>query len=83
MPRAEAEQIVDRWIATWQTAKQKAKEVAAQAEQKAREAGDKAASGLSKISLMAFFALVLGAGAAAFGGRRATPSDTLPDGLEA
>lgn len=76
-PRAEAEQIVDRWIASWQTAKQKAREVAAQAEQKAREAGEKAASGLSKLSLMAFFALVLGAGAASFGGRQATPDTVL------
>lgn len=73
-PRPEAEQIVDRWISAYQATKQKVKETAAQAEQKAREAGEKAASGLSKVSLTAFFALVLGAAAAGFGGRCATPS---------
>jgi hypothetical protein len=39
-----------------------------QAVNKARQVGDQAASGLSRASLMAFVALLLGAGAAAFGG---------------
>lgn len=72
-PRPEAEQIVDRWINTFQTAKKKAKEAAALAKQKAREIGEEAASGLSKAALLAFVGLLLGAGAAAFGGRAATP----------
>ncbi len=72
-PRAEAEKIVDGWIDTFQKAKQKLAETKAQAEQKAREIGEKTASGLSKAALLAFFGLVLGAGAAAFGGRAATP----------
>lgn len=72
--RPEAEQIVDRWIATAQQAKQKLAETKAQAEQKAREVGEATASGLSKASLLAFFGLLLGAGAAALGGRKATPA---------
>jgi hypothetical protein len=72
--RAEAEQIVDRWIAFYETAKAKVRDTAAMAEQKAREAGEKAASALSKASLMAFFGLVLGGAAAALGGRAASPS---------
>ncbi len=72
--RAEAEQIVDRWIAFFETSKAKVKETAAMAEQKAREAGEKAASALSKASLMAFFGLVLGGAAAALGGRASAPS---------
>lgn len=78
-PRPEAEQIVDRWISTWQTTRQKAQETAAQAKEKAKEVGEKAASGLSKASLMAFFGLVLGAAAAAFGGRSSTPAPLTAD----
>lgn len=72
-PRAEAAQIVDRWIAAFQTAKQKAKQAAAFVEQKARQAGEKAAAGLSTAALIAFAGLFLGACAAAFGGRIGTP----------
>jgi hypothetical protein len=78
--RPEAEKIVDGWITTAQQAKQKLAETKAQAEQKAREVGEATASGLSKASLLAFFGLVLGAAAAAFGGRSATP-DALREDL--
>jgi hypothetical protein len=71
--RAEAEQIVDNWIATAKQAQVKFQEAKQQAEVKARQAGDKAAEGLSKAAIFAFFGLVLGAAAAAFGGRQAAP----------
>jgi hypothetical protein len=54
---AEANQRLDRLQAQ-----------AAQAVDKAKQVGDQAASGLSRASLMAFAALLLGAGAAALGG---------------
>ncbi|MDQ3623622.1 MAG: hypothetical protein M3463_14225 [Verrucomicrobiota bacterium] len=72
-PRAEAEQIVDRWIASYQSAREKLKQTGQQVEETARDVGEKAASGLSKAALMAFFGLLLSAGAAAFGGNLATP----------
>lgn len=71
--RAESEQIVDHWIATAQQAKAKMSQVKQQTEQSARQAGDKAASALSKAAIFAFIGMVLGAAAAAVGGRQATP----------
>jgi hypothetical protein len=44
-----------------------------QAVNKAKQVGDQAANGLSRASLMAFAALLLGAGAAAFGGHIGAP----------
>lgn len=75
--RAEAEQVVDNWIATAKQAQAKYQEVKREAEVKAREAGDKAAAGLSKAAIFAFIGLVLGAGAAALGGRQAVPRDVV------
>ncbi|MCA8831148.1 hypothetical protein [Hymenobacter pini] len=75
--RAESEQIVDNWITTAKQAQVKFQEAKQQAEVKAREAGDKAAAGLSKAAIFAFFGLVLGAAAAAFGGRQSTPKDAV------
>ncbi|RZL16708.1 MAG: hypothetical protein EOO62_00480 [Hymenobacter sp.] len=71
--RAESEQVVDNWIATAKQAQAKFAEMKVQAEQKARQAGDAAAEGLSKAALLAALGLGLGAAAAAFGGRRAVP----------
>lgn len=71
--RAESAQIVDNWIVTAKQAQAKLTEVKVQAEQKARQAGDAAAEGLSKAALLAALGLGLGAAAAAFGGRRAVP----------
>lgn len=78
--RAESEQIVDNWIATAKQAQAKFVEVKAQAEQKARQAGDAAAEGLSKAALLAALGLGLGAAAAAWGGRRAVPHETAVAG---
>ncbi|TPG63057.1 hypothetical protein [Hymenobacter nivis] len=75
--RAESEQIVDNWISTAKQAQAKLKEAKDAAALKAREAGDAAASGLSKAAIFAFIGMVLGAAAAGFGGRQATPDERL------
>ncbi|OUJ70046.1 hypothetical protein BXP70_25560 [Hymenobacter crusticola] len=76
--RPESEQIVDNWLATAKQAQAKFAAVKVQAEQKARQAGDAAAEGLSKAALLAALGLGLGAAVAAFGGHRATPTqDTM------
>jgi hypothetical protein len=66
--QAEAEQTVDGWIGAYQTASQKLKD----AEVKARQVADDAANAASKGALWAFLALLLGAIAAAVGGRVAS-----------
>jgi hypothetical protein len=75
--REQAEATVDRWQATMQQTAQKADQVKAQAEEKARQLGQSAASGMSKASLWTFIALLLGGFAAAFGGRLGAPKDGL------
>ncbi|WP_406825533.1 hypothetical protein [Pedobacter sp. KACC 23697] len=65
--QAESEQIVDNWISTLKTAKEKVKEVKAQAEAKARVVGDEMASALSKFAIFSFIGMILGAVSAAFG----------------
>jgi hypothetical protein len=75
--RAESEQIVDNWISTAKQAQAKLAEAKVKAEATAREAGDKAAAGLSKAALMMALGLGLGAAAAAFGGRRAAPRSVV------
>jgi hypothetical protein len=75
--RAESEQIVDNWIATAKAGQAKLAEAKVKAEAVAREAGDKAAAGLSKAALMMALGLGLGAAAAAFGGRRAAPRSVV------
>ena len=77
--RAESEQVVDNWIATAKQAQVKLKQAKDAAALKAREAGDAAAAGLSKAAIFAFIGMVLGAAAAGFGGRQATPDETLVD----
>ena len=77
--RTESEQIVDNWIATAKQAQAKLAEAKVKAEAAAREAGDKAAAGLSKAALLMSLGLGLGAAAAAFGGRRAAPRSVMAD----
>lgn len=48
-----------------------------EAEQAAREAGDKSAQVASRAALFAFFALLFGAAAGAFGGSMGRPHDAL------
>lgn len=65
--QAQAEQTVDGWIGTYQTARQQLKA----AEAKARETADRAADAASKGALWAFVALLLSMIAAGLGGRAA------------
>lgn len=73
MSRAEASQTVDRWQQTLEDAKGKIAQVKEQAEQKTREAGDKAASTVSKAAAWSFVALLLGLIAAGGGGYLGSP----------
>ncbi|RZA25040.1 MAG: hypothetical protein EOP10_08080 [Proteobacteria bacterium] len=68
MSPEEATTVVNRWESTYAAAKVKFDQTKVQAEQKAREAGDKAAENISKGAIWSFVALVLGGLAAAFGG---------------
>ncbi|WP_316807710.1 hypothetical protein [Pedobacter agri] len=65
--KAESEQIVENWVNTLNTAKEKVKEVKAEAELKAREVGDDVSSALSKFAIFSFIGMILGAVSAAFG----------------
>lgn len=65
--KAESEQIVENWVNTLNTAKEKVKEVKAEAELKAREVGDEVSSALSKFAIFSFIGMILGAVSAAFG----------------
>jgi hypothetical protein len=71
--RAQAEQAVDRWINRYQEARMEATGAGAEAEQQVREIGATAAEGAAKAAWFAFFALLLGGLAAAFGGTTAMP----------
>ena len=77
--RAESEQIVDNWITTAKQARAKLAEGKVKAEAAAREAGDKAAEGLSKAALLMALGLGLSAAVAAYGGRRAAPLAVVAD----
>jgi hypothetical protein len=77
MPRSEALQTVDNWEATFNQAKAKAKQVAQQAEQKARDAGEKVASGVSRAAAWYAVILFLEALAACFGGFTGAPSEAV------
>lgn len=73
--RAESEQIVDNWIASYNQAKAKFDTVKVKAERQARQTGDQVASAASKASIFAFIGLILGAVAAAVGGNIGRPKD--------
>ena len=75
--RAQAEATVDRWQSNLQQAMQKLDETKGQAEAKAREWGQTAASGMSKASLWTFIGLLLGGCAAALGGRLGVPRESM------
>lgn len=67
--RADAEQRADTWINRYQQARVKLEEQKVQAEAKAREVADASARASSRGALAAAAALILGAIAAALGGR--------------
>jgi len=69
----EAGKIVDRWEQTFRDAKERFAKAKEQAETKAREAGDYAARKVGHAAYWTFAAMLLGLGAAAFGGRQSVP----------
>ncbi len=73
--RPEAEQIVNNYQQTYEQAKVKARQLADEAKEKGLAAADAARKGAAKAGLAASLALLLGAIAAAIGGRSATPRD--------
>ncbi|MCU7496471.1 MAG: hypothetical protein HF314_15295 [Ignavibacteria bacterium] len=73
--REEANQIVDNWIQTYNQSKQKLASAKDSVVQKARETGDVVASAMSKAAIFAFIGLILGAVAAAFGGKLGEPHE--------
>lgn len=76
-PRAEAEQIVNNYQATYEQAKAKAQQVTEETKRKALEVADATRKGAAKGGLAASLALLLGAAAAWFGGKAATPRDLV------
>jgi len=73
--KEEASKIVDRWEQTYREAKEQFTKAKDQTERKAREAGDYAARKVSHAAFWTFAAMLLGLGAAAFGGRQALPHE--------
>ena len=67
--------VVANWEATYQQGKVKYDEVRTQAEQKAREAGDAAARGVSHAAGWTFLALLGGLAASAIGGFLGMPAE--------
>jgi hypothetical protein len=73
----ESRATVDKWSVTLQQSAQKMEKVKAEAEAKAREWGQAAASGMSKASMWTFIALILGGLASALGGRLGIPKEAV------
>ena len=71
--REEAGQIVDKWQATYQEAKNKLEQANEQAIQKSKEAADAAAKAATQAGLLGALAMMLGAVVAAVGGMSAVP----------
>jgi hypothetical protein len=73
--RAEANEIVNSWVTTYEQAKAQYKETRAEVGQKARVVGGDVASAVSKAAIYAFLGLLLGAIAAGIGGKLGEPHD--------
>ncbi len=73
--RAEANEIVNGWVDTYEQAKSQFKETRAEVGQQARQIGGDVASAVSKAAIYAFFGLLLGAIAAGVGGKVGEPHD--------
>jgi len=69
MSEADATKTVDDWIASYKNLKAELDNLKATAEQKAREAADRAASNLSSAAIWSFFVLLIGLLVTAFAGR--------------
>lgn len=72
--RAEAEQIVDNWINTYQQASAKFTEVSKEAGMKAQQLADGAAKAASTAAIAGFFGLLVGVVAAGYGAKLGTDS---------
>jgi len=70
MNESDARKMVEGWSASFENLKADLEEAKAMLEQRARELADKTATTLSILSLCYFAAFVLGAAAAAFGGKQ-------------
>lgn len=79
MSRSQAEQTVDRWTEQYAAAQNPSREtqVAGQNRARAEEYADKAAQAVSAAAIWTFVMLLLGAGAAAWGGRTGSPSGLI------
>ena len=75
---AEANAIVDRWMATYKNVEDKAESMVAQAEQKTRKVGEEAASALSKAAFWAFAAIALSGLTGICGGCVGRPKRLVP-----
>ncbi|PRY13185.1 hypothetical protein CLV24_10699 [Pontibacter ummariensis] len=73
--RAEAEEVVNGWVNTYEQAKAQYKDTRAQVGARAQEIGGDVASAVSKAAIYSFFGLLLGAIAAAIGGKVGEPKD--------
>jgi hypothetical protein len=67
-PQADAERIVNDWVASYDRAQQDLQNARAAAEQKAREVAEKAADATTKAAIWTFIAFLIGAAAATWGG---------------
>ncbi len=72
--QAEAEQTVDSWIQTYQQARVKFEEAKKEAEVKARQVADEAASAASKAAIFGFIGLLIGVAASGYGAKMGTES---------
>jgi phage terminase Nu1 subunit (DNA packaging protein) len=73
--RAEAEQMVDNWINTYEKARAQAQQTAEEAKQQALQTAEDVSGAISKAASYAFIDLVLGGEAASFGGKLGEPHD--------
>ncbi len=78
--RAEAAQVVDNWIASYQQTKAQVTQTAQEAKAKALRVSDQAAEATSKAGIYGFLGLLIAGAAAAFGARLATPKDIVVAG---
>ncbi|HEV7380694.1 MAG TPA: YrzE family protein [Dyadobacter sp.] len=72
--REESQQIVNNWINTYNQARVKLEETKKEAEAKARQMADDAASAASKAAIFGFFGLLIGVAASGFGAKLGTES---------
>ena len=72
--REESQQIVDNWINTYKQAQVKLEQTKKEAEAKARQMADDAASAASKAAIFGFFGLLIGVAAAGYGAKMGTES---------